>query len=83
MDEARALDQQILDEIIHRIVEVAQPDQIMLFGSAARVHCWLVQGLRSRGASAKMPFACPVLSTLAQRSWFGRLAAAEWANRLV
>ncbi len=36
MDETRALDQQILDEIIHRIVEVAQPDQIMLFGSAAR-----------------------------------------------
>ncbi len=36
MDETRALDQQILDEIIHRIVEVAQPDRIMLFGSAAR-----------------------------------------------
>ncbi len=36
MDEARALDQQMLDEIIHRIVEVAQPDRIMLFGSAAR-----------------------------------------------
>ncbi len=36
MDETRALDPQILDEIIHRIVEVAQPDQIMLVGSAAR-----------------------------------------------
>jgi predicted nucleotidyltransferase len=32
----RTLDQQILDEIIHRIVEVAHPDKIILFGSAAR-----------------------------------------------
>ena len=32
----RALDQQILNEIIHRIVEVAYPDKIILFGSAAR-----------------------------------------------
>jgi predicted nucleotidyltransferase len=32
----RALDQQILNEIIHRIVEVAHPDKIILFGSAAR-----------------------------------------------
>ena len=31
-----ALDQQILDEIIRRIVEVAQPEKIILFGSAAR-----------------------------------------------
>ena len=30
------LDQQILDEIIQRIVEVAQPEKIILFGSAAR-----------------------------------------------
>lgn len=29
------LDQSILDDIIHRIVEVAQPEQIILFGSAA------------------------------------------------
>ena len=30
------LDQQILDDIIRRIVEVAQPEKILLFGSAAR-----------------------------------------------
>ena len=30
------LDQQTLDEIIRRIVEVAQPEKIILFGSAAR-----------------------------------------------
>lgn len=36
MDQRKVLDQQTLDEIIHRIVEVAQPDQIILFGSAAR-----------------------------------------------
>ena len=30
------LDQQILDDIIRRIVEVAQPKKIILFGSAAR-----------------------------------------------
>ena len=28
--------QEVLDEIIRRIVEVAQPEQIILFGSAAR-----------------------------------------------
>lgn len=28
--------QDILDEIVRRIVEVAQPDRIILFGSAAR-----------------------------------------------
>ena len=28
------LDQQILDEIIRRIVEVAQPEKIILFGPA-------------------------------------------------
>jgi len=32
----RTLDQQILNEIIHRIVEVAHPDKIILYGSAAR-----------------------------------------------
>jgi predicted nucleotidyltransferase len=31
-----AVDQEILDEIVRRIVEVAQPDRIILFGSAAR-----------------------------------------------
>lgn len=36
MDQRKVLDQQTLDEIIHRIVEVAQPDRIILFGSAAR-----------------------------------------------
>ena len=30
------LDQQILDDIIRRIVEVTQPEKIILFGSAAR-----------------------------------------------
>ena len=30
------LDPQILDEIIRRIVEVAEPERIILFGSAAR-----------------------------------------------
>ena len=32
----RVLDQQTLDDIIQRIVEVAQPEKIILFGSAAR-----------------------------------------------
>lgn len=31
-----AIDQNVLDEIVRRIVEVAQPDRIILFGSAAR-----------------------------------------------
>ena len=30
------IDQDILDDIIRRIVEVAQPERIVLFGSAAR-----------------------------------------------
>ena len=30
------LDQRILDEIVQRIVEVAQPERILLFGSASR-----------------------------------------------
>ena len=30
------LEQEILDDIIRRIVEVAQPEKIILFGSAAR-----------------------------------------------
>ncbi|MBI5410139.1 MAG: nucleotidyltransferase domain-containing protein [Nitrospirae bacterium] len=32
----RAVSQEKLKEIIHRIVEVAKPDKIILFGSAAR-----------------------------------------------
>ena len=32
----QALDQKTLDEIIRRVVEVAQPERIILFGSAAR-----------------------------------------------
>ena len=32
----RTLDKKILDDIIRRIVEVAQPEKIILFGSAAR-----------------------------------------------
>ncbi|MDE0166845.1 MAG: nucleotidyltransferase domain-containing protein [Bryobacterales bacterium] len=32
----RILDQETLDEIIRRIVEVARPEKIILFGSAAR-----------------------------------------------
>jgi predicted nucleotidyltransferase len=30
------VDQSVLDEIVRRIVDVAQPDRIILFGSAAR-----------------------------------------------
>ena len=30
------LDQAVLDEIVRRIVDVAQPERIILFGSAAR-----------------------------------------------
>ena len=33
---SRSLDHQTLDDIIQRIVEVAQPEKIILFGSAAR-----------------------------------------------
>jgi predicted nucleotidyltransferase len=33
---ARHPDPAVLDEIIRRVVEVAQPDRIILFGSAAR-----------------------------------------------
>ena len=36
MGEKRTLDQQTLHEIIRRIVAVAHPDKIILFGSAAR-----------------------------------------------
>jgi predicted nucleotidyltransferase len=36
MDGKRMVDQKTLDEIIRRIVEVAQPEKIILFGSAAR-----------------------------------------------
>ena len=35
MDRERIVDQKTLDEIIRRIVEVAQPKKIVLFGSAA------------------------------------------------
>ena len=34
--EGSKLKQEVLDEIIRRVVEVAQPDRIILFGSAAR-----------------------------------------------
>ena len=30
------VDQAVLDEVIRRVVEVAQPEKIILFGSAAR-----------------------------------------------
>ncbi|MEA3309376.1 MAG: nucleotidyltransferase domain-containing protein [Chloroflexota bacterium] len=33
---ANRVKQAVLDEIIHRIVEVAQPEKIIMFGSAAR-----------------------------------------------
>jgi predicted nucleotidyltransferase len=36
MEGNRTLDPKILDDIIRRIVEVAQPEKIILFGSAAR-----------------------------------------------
>lgn len=36
MGDRRILDQETLDEIIRRIVEVARPEKIILFGSAAR-----------------------------------------------
>jgi predicted nucleotidyltransferase len=36
MNSPIALDQKALDEIIRRIVAVAQPEQIILFGSAAK-----------------------------------------------
>ena len=32
----QTLDQKALDDIIRRVVEVAQPEQVILFGSAAR-----------------------------------------------
>jgi predicted nucleotidyltransferase len=36
MKDTRSLPQEKLDQIIRRIVEVAQPEKIILFGSAAR-----------------------------------------------
>ncbi len=36
MDEKRALREETLQNIIRRVVEVAQPEKIILFGSAAR-----------------------------------------------
>jgi uncharacterized protein len=35
MDRKRTVDQKALDEIIRRIIEVARPEKIVLFGSAA------------------------------------------------
>ncbi len=32
------LDQTVLDDVIQRVVEVAQPERIILFGSASRGH---------------------------------------------
>jgi predicted nucleotidyltransferase len=34
--EMSRVEQQILDEIVRRVVEVAQPEKVILFGSAAR-----------------------------------------------
>ncbi len=34
--EGGSLKQEVLDEIVRRVVEIAQPDRIILFGSAAR-----------------------------------------------
>ncbi len=31
-----ALDHEVLDDIVHRVIEVAQPEKLILFGSAAR-----------------------------------------------
>jgi len=36
MDERKVVDQKILNEIIRRIVGVANPEKIIMFGSAAR-----------------------------------------------
>ena len=36
MTDKKMLDEEILGEIIHRIVEIAHPEKIILFGSAAR-----------------------------------------------
>jgi len=36
MNDRRKVDQETLDEIIQRIVEVAKPEKIIIFGSAAR-----------------------------------------------
>src|SRR5262245_24759710 len=36
MDRKRTVDQKTLDDIIRRVVEVAHPEKIILFGSAAR-----------------------------------------------
>jgi predicted nucleotidyltransferase len=36
MKNTRTVSQEKLDQIIHRIVEVAKPEKIILFGSAAR-----------------------------------------------
>lgn len=36
MAQTTSIDQAVLDDIVRRIVEVAQPERIILFGSAAR-----------------------------------------------
>ena len=36
MMRSQALDRETLDDIIRRVAEVAQPEQVILFGSAAR-----------------------------------------------
>jgi predicted nucleotidyltransferase len=36
MDRKRTVDQKTLDDIIRRVMEVAHPEKIILFGSAAR-----------------------------------------------
>ena len=36
MSEKKAVDKRTLDEIIRRVVEVAHPDRIVMFGSVAR-----------------------------------------------
>ena len=44
--EGSKLKQEVLDEIIRRVVEVAQPDRIILFGSAARGEMTRKEGSR-------------------------------------
>jgi hypothetical protein len=40
-DKTQKINQSSLDEIIRRIVAVAAPDRIILFGSAARAAKWV------------------------------------------
>ena len=59
----QTLDQKTLDDIVQRVVEVAQPEQVILFGSAARgdmgphsdVDLLVVkEGANRRGLSARI-----------------------------